>query len=44
MAYSNTVSQTVFDTRRVIDNAVRRCKLTAQQITSEYIDLSLIHI
>ena len=40
MAYSNTVSQTVFDTRRVIDNAVRRCKLTAQQITSEYIDIA----
>ncbi len=40
MAFSNTVSQTVFDTRRVIDNAVRRCKLTAEQITSEYIDIA----
>ena len=40
MAYSNTVSQTVFDTRRVIDNAVRRCKLQAAQITSEYIDIA----
>lgn len=40
MAYSNTVSQTVFTTRRVIDNAVRRCKLVAEQITSEYIDIA----
>lgn len=40
MAFSNTVSQTVFTTRRVIDNAIRRCKLTAQQITSEYIDIA----
>jgi hypothetical protein len=40
MAYSNTVSQTVFTTRRVIDNAVRRCKLPAEQITSEYIDIA----
>jgi len=40
MAFSNTVSQTVFDTRRVIDNAVRRCKLTAEQITPEYIDIA----
>jgi hypothetical protein len=40
MAFSNTVSQTVFDTRRVIDNAVRRCKLQAAQITSEYIDIA----
>ena len=40
MAFSNTVSQTVFDTRRVIDNATRRCKLTAEQITSEYIDIA----
>ena len=40
MAYSNTVSQTVFNTRRVIDNAVRRCKLTAQQISAEHIDIA----
>ena len=40
MAYSNTVSQTVFNTRKVIENAVRRCKLTAQQITSEYVDIA----
>lgn len=40
MAYSNTVSQTVFNTRKIIDNAVRRCKLTAQQITAEHIDIA----
>jgi hypothetical protein len=40
MAYSGTVSQTKFNTRRVIDNAIRRCKLTAQQITAEYIDIA----
>ena len=40
MAFSNTVSQTVFNTRRVIDNAIRRCKLTAQQISAEHIDVA----
>jgi hypothetical protein len=40
MAYSNTVSQTVFNTRRVIENSIRRCKLTAQQITAEHIDIA----
>ncbi len=40
MAYSGTVSQTKFNTRRVIDNAIRRCKLAAAQITAEYIDIA----
>jgi hypothetical protein len=40
MAFSNTVSQTVFNTGRVIDNAIRRCKLPAQSITSEHIDIA----
>ena len=40
MAYSNTISQTVFDTRRVIDNSIRRCKLQAEMITAEYIDIA----
>ena len=40
MAFSNTVSQTNFNTRRVIDNAIRRCKLTAHQITAEHIDIA----
>ena len=40
MAYSGTVSQTTFDTRRVIENAVRRCKVPVQQITAETIDVA----
>lgn len=40
MAYSGTVSQTVFNTRRVIENAIRRCKLQAAQITAEYVDIA----
>ena len=37
MATSGTVSQTVFNTRKVIDHAFRRCKIAPQQITAEYI-------
>ena len=40
MAYSNTVSQTFFNTRRVIENAARRCKLTAQSLTPEHVDIA----
>lgn len=40
MAYSNTVSQTVFTTQRVIDNAVRRCRVPAAQITAETISIA----
>jgi len=40
MAYSNTVSQTVFTTQRVIDNAVRRCRIPAEQITAETISIA----
>ena len=40
MAYSNTVSQTAFTTQRVIDNAVRRCRVPAEQITSETISIA----
>jgi hypothetical protein len=40
MAYSNTVSQTAFTTQRVIDNAVRRCRVPAEQITSEVISIA----
>jgi hypothetical protein len=40
MAYSNTVSQTVFTTQRVIDNAVRRCRVPAEQITAETISIA----
>lgn len=38
MATSGTVSQTVFKTRKVIDHAFRRCKMTPQEITSEHIE------
>lgn len=40
MAYSNTVSQTVFTTGRVIDNAIRRCRIPAALISAEYIDIA----
>lgn len=40
MAYSGTVSQTVFTTRKVIDHALRRCRVPAEQITSEMIDIA----
>ena len=40
MAYSNTVSRTVFNTRKVIENAIRRCKLHAESITAEYVDIA----
>lgn len=40
MAYSNTVSTTVFTTRKVIDSAFRRSKINAQLITAEYIDIA----
>ena len=35
MAVSGTVSTTTFDTGRVIDHALRRCRLAAQSITPE---------
>lgn len=40
MATSGTVSTTVFNTRKVIDRAFGKCKLSPQQITSEYIDIA----
>lgn len=40
MAYSGTVSQTTFNTRRVIENAARRCKLPAQSLSAEHIDIA----
>jgi hypothetical protein len=38
MAYSGTISQTTFNTRRVIDNAARRCRIPAQALTAEYLE------
>ena len=40
MATSGTVSTTNFTTRQVIDHAFRRCRLGAQQITSEMINVA----
>ena len=38
MAVSGTISATTFNTRRVIDQAYRRCRLPAQAITAEMQD------
>ena len=40
MAFSNTISQTVFNTGRVIDNAFRRCRIPAAMISAEYISIA----
>ena len=40
MTYSGTVSQTTFNTRRVIEHAARRCKLPAQSLSAEHIDIA----
>lgn len=40
MAVSGTISQTQFLTRQVIDHAFRRCRLPAQLITSEHIQIA----
>lgn len=40
MAYSGTISQTNFNTRKVIEHAVRRCKLPAQSLTAEHVDIA----
>jgi hypothetical protein len=40
MAYSNTISQTVFNTRKVMENAFRRCRVRAEEITAEYVDIA----
>jgi hypothetical protein len=40
MAYTNTVSQTTFDTRRVIEHAARRCKMPAQSLSAEHVSIA----
>ncbi len=40
MAYSGTVSSTKFDTRRVIEHSARRCKLPAQSLSAEHVDIA----
>lgn len=41
MATSGTVGQTVFETRKVIDHAARRCKIPPQAMGSEHLDTAL---
>ena len=41
MAVSGTVSQTVFNTRKVIDHAFRRCRIPPEGISSEHISFAL---
>ena len=41
MAVSGTVSQTVFNTRKVIDHAFRRCRIPPEGISSEQIAFAL---
>ena len=36
MAYSGTIGTTVFNTDKVLRSAVRRCRLPAEQLTSEH--------
>lgn len=41
MSTSGSVSTTVFKTRKIIDLAYNRCRLTSEQITSQHIDRAL---
>lgn len=41
MSTSGTVSQTIFKTRKVIDHAARRCRLTPQQLAGENLQVAL---
>ena len=40
MAFSETISTTNFTTRKVVENAVRRCRLPAEQLTPEIVDIA----
>ena len=40
MAYSGIVSNTVFSTRKVVESAIRRCRIPAEQITAEYVEIA----
>lgn len=41
MTSSGTISQTVFTVRKVIEHAFRRCRLPAQAITAEMVDIAV---
>lgn len=40
MAFSGTISETVFNTRRVIDASLRRCKLPTPKITADHLQIA----
>lgn len=40
MAVSNSISQTTFNTRKVVDHAFRRCRISAQRVTAEMQDIA----
>ena len=40
MAYSGTISQTVFDTRKVIDSAFRRVRMPAETVSGENVQIA----
>jgi hypothetical protein len=41
VAVSGTVSQTVFNTRKVVDHAFRRCRLPPEGVGSEQLTVAL---
>lgn len=40
MAFSNTISQTTFETRKIVDHSFRRARIQPQQITAEYLGVA----
>lgn len=40
MAFSDTISTTVFNTRKVIENAARRCKIPPQTLSAEHVEVA----
>lgn len=40
MAFSGTVAQTTFTTRKVIENSARRARISASQLTAEHVDIA----
>lgn len=40
MAFSGTVAQTTFTTRKVIEAAARRARISASQLTAEHVDIA----
>ncbi len=40
MAFSNSISRTTFDTRKVIERSFGRCRIKAEMISAEYIEIA----